>query len=183
VVLDEELHRVAEAALDHASPGEEITAVIPAEPRAGSRVYLCAFGEGEARAWLALDAEGRPLDDRALVRDAVSIAALCELAEETAGGGRLDELRTQLVALRETERPEGIEEAEEAALELERTLGSPPRVATPAYLDRVGEATRRLEAALGEGPGSPFAEAMTAAVATVNELLREVEASYRGELS
>ena len=183
MVLDEELHKVAEAALDYAAPSEEITAVIPTEPRAGSRVYLCAFGEGEGRSWLALDADGRSLDDRALVRDAVSIAALCELAEETAAGGRLDELRARLVELRETERPEGIEEAEEAALELERALGSPPRVATPAYLDRVGEATRRLEAALGEGPGSPFAEAMTAAVATVDELLRDVEASYRGELS
>jgi hypothetical protein len=183
VALDEELHRVAEAALDYVSLSEEITAVIPTEPRAGSRVYLCAFGKDEGRTWLALDPEGRPLNDRVLVRDAVSIAALCELAEETAGGGRLDELRAQLVALRETERPEGIEEAEEAALELERTLGSPPRVATPAYLDRVSEATRRLEAALGEGPGSPFGAAMTAAVTIVDELLRDVEASYRGELS
>ena|SRR3989442_614162 len=181
--LTQELHRVAEAALDYAPPSEDITAVIPTEPHAGSRVYLCAFGEGERRTWLALDAEGRPLADRSLLRDAVSIAALCELAEETAAGGRLDELRARLVELRETERPEGIEEAEEAALELERALGSAPRVATPAYLDRVGEATRRLEAALGEGPGSPFAEAMSAAVATVDELVRDVEASYRGELS
>ena len=32
-----------------------------------------------------LDATGVPVEDRALVRDAVSIAALCEVAEEAAG--------------------------------------------------------------------------------------------------
>jgi hypothetical protein len=32
-----------------------------------------------------LDAEGRPVEDRSLVRDAVSIAALYELAEEATG--------------------------------------------------------------------------------------------------
>ena len=49
-----------------------------------------------------------------------------------------------------TEQPDGIEEAEEAALALERAIGAPPRVASPAYLDAVGAATRRLELALGE---------------------------------
>ena len=42
--------------------------------------------------------------------------------------------------MRET--PEGIEEAEEAALALEQTLGAPPRLASPAYLDALGAATR-----------------------------------------
>ncbi len=182
--LSEELSRIAEAAEAFAFPGEELAALIPAEPGEGARVYLCAFGEGgEAKSWLALDAEGRPVSDRALVRDAVSIAALCELAEETTGGGSLEELRAQLVALRVTEHPDGIEEAEEAALELERTIGAPPRLATPAYLDEVGAATRRLEAALGEGSSSPFAEAMKAAPATVDELLREIEANYKGEFA
>ena len=32
-----------------------------------------------------LDATGVPVEERALVRDAVSIAALCEVAEEAAG--------------------------------------------------------------------------------------------------
>ena len=32
-----------------------------------------------------LDATGVPVSDRALIRDAVSIAALCELAEDAAG--------------------------------------------------------------------------------------------------
>ncbi len=33
-----------------------------------------------------LDADAKPVDDRTLVKDAVSIAALCELAEEAGGG-------------------------------------------------------------------------------------------------
>ena len=65
-----------------------------------------------------LDARGRVVEDRALVRDAVSIVTMCELAEEAAGGGDLDELRSRLVALRLTENPPGIDEAEEAAIEL-----------------------------------------------------------------
>lgn len=177
-----DLERIAAAALDLAAPGEELAGVIPTEPAPGRRVYLCAFA-GPARAWVAFDDDGHSLHDRALVRSAVSIAALCELAEESAGGGHLEELRAQLVSVRMTERPEGIEEAEEAALELERTLGSPPRLATPEYLDLVGTAIRRLEQALGEGPGSPFAEAMKQSTAVVAELEREVVTGYKGELA
>ena len=101
----------------------------------------------------------------------MSIIALSELAEESAGGGELEELRQQLVALRLSENPTGIEEAEEAALALERAIGAPPRLAEPAYLDRVGEATRRLEAALGSSAGSPFAQAMKQGLAAAEEAL------------
>ena len=179
--LDEELKGIAAAARQLAAAGEELAGVIPTEPEAGRRVYLCAF-QGASRTWLALDDGALPVDDRALVRSAVSIAALCELAEESAGGGKLEELRAQLVSLRLTEQPEGIEEAEAAALDLERALGGTPRLATPAYLDSVGTATRRLEQALGEGPGSPFVEAMKQTTAVVEELEREVLAGYKGEL-
>ena len=99
-----------------------------------------------------------------------------------AGGGDLEELREQLVALRLTESPQGIEEAEEAALELERAIGAPPRLAEPAYLDRVGAAARRLEQALGRATGSPFAEAMKQGMAAVDELVRDVETNYRATL-
>ena len=117
------------------------------------------------------------------MREAVSILALCELAEETAAGGDLDELRSQLAALRVPESPPGIEEAEEAALELQRVLGVPPMLATPARLDEIGAATRRLELALG-GPtqGSPFAAAMKAAGDVVEALWDDVYGSYRAEL-
>jgi hypothetical protein len=179
--LSEDLEWIAGVARAFATAEEELRAVIPAEPARGRRVYLCAFNTGqEALAWLALGEEGEPIHDRRLVRDAVAIAALCEAAEETAGGGRLDELRIQLAELRQTEHPEGIEEAEEAAAELAAVLGAVPRVATPLYLDEVGEATRRLEETLGEPARSPFAEAMRQAMSTtVEELKLDVEARYK----
>ena len=180
--LGEDLGQVAAAAQTHAEPGEELTAVIPTEPAAGVRVYLCAFANGESRAWLALDGTCSPVRDRRLLRDAVSIAAMCELAEETAGGGDLDELRAQLAELRETENPEGIEEAEEAAVALRAAIGAGPRIATPAYLDEVGGATRRLELALGELAHSPFADAMKSGAPSVDGLVADVEAGYKLEL-
>jgi hypothetical protein len=153
--------------------------VIPAEPGGGGRVYLCAFVAGAERSWLALDEAGTPISDRRRVREAVSIAALCELAEDTAGGGDVAELRAQLAELRRAEGTPALEEAEEAAAELERTLRPPPRVASAAYLDEIGAATVRLERALGEAGRSPFAEAMKGAAATVEELKLDVEANYR----
>ena len=174
--LEAELERIAEAA------GDGVVAVIPTEPEPGRRIYLCAY-DTEPRTWIALDAAGEPITERARVRAAVSVAALAELAEESAGGGKLEELRQQLVSLRVTEMPEGIEEAEEAALALERTIAATPRVASPAYLDAVGFAARRLEQALGEIGSSPFGETMKAASPLVSELESEVLAGYRAELS
>ena len=179
--LAEDLERIADAARELAAPRETLAGVIPTEPQAGERVYLCAY-EGPSRTWIALDDGARPIRDRVTLRAAVSIAALVELAEESAGGGKLEELRAPLVSLRLTEHPEGIEEAETAALELERVIGAAPRLATPAHLDAIGAATRRLEQALGEGPGSPFVESMKAAAAAVTELELEVEGGYKGEL-
>ena len=181
--LDDDLARVATLAARFAAPGEELAAVLATEPGPSRRVYLCAFANGEAeRTWIALDAEGTAVESRALVREAVSIAALCELAEETAGGGQLEELRAQLVRLRLTESPPGIEEAEEAALALEQVVGASPRLASPEHLEAVGAAARRLELALGDGVGSPFAAAMRTVTPAVDALTSEVEAGYKLEL-
>ncbi len=180
--LREDLDRAAAAAARFASPGEELAGVVPAEPEPGERSYLCAFEAGDERAWLVLDEEGNPVTDRDRIRRAVSIIAICELAEESAGGGELEELRQQLVAVRLSENPPGIEEAEEAALALEQAIGAPPRLAEPAYLDRVGEATRRLEQALGPSAGSPFAEAMKQGMAAAEELVRDVLSGYKLQL-
>ena len=179
VELEAELELIADAA---GGQGDRLAAVIPTEPELGRRIYLCAY-ETEPRSWLALDASGQVIGERALVRAAVSVAALAELAEESAGGGKLEELRQQLVALRVTEAPDGIEDAEEAALALERTIAATPRVASPEYLDAIGFAARRLEQALGEIGSSPFAEAMKNAGLLISELESEVLAGYRGELS
>jgi hypothetical protein len=156
-------------------------AVLAAEPHAGERIYVCAFEEGDGgRTWLAFDGDGEPVAERQRLRDAVSILALCELAEETAAGGDLDELRSQLAALRVTENPAGIEEAEESVLELQRVLGAPPMLATPARLDQIGAATRTLEVALGGvTQGSPFAAAMKGASEVVDALFADVAGSYR----
>ncbi len=69
---------------------------------------------------------------------------MCELAEESAGGGDLGELRARLVELRLTENPEGIEEAEVAAAELQEAIQPPPRVASVAYLDAHRRSPRRV---------------------------------------
>jgi hypothetical protein len=179
VALTQDLRRIAEAAGRFTTPGDEVVGIVPAEPSSGARSYLCAYrNEDGATSWLVLDAEGKPVTDRVRIREAVSIAALVELAEETAGGGDLEELRSQLVALRLTENPAGIEEAEEAAIALEEAIGAAPRVATPERLDEIGAATLRLERALGDS-GSPFTVAMRQATPTVDELTRDVEGAYK----
>ena len=180
--LREDLDRIAASAAALAEEGEQVVGVVPAEAEPDERTYLCAFVGGEARTWLVLDDDAATVASREVVRQTASIIALCELAEEQAGGGELQELREQLVALRMTEHPEGIEEAEEAALELERTIGAPPRLAEPAFLDRVGAAALRLEQALGPSTGSPFAEAMKQGMASVEEFVRDVETNYRATL-
>ncbi len=174
----DDVGRSAAAAAGFAEPGEELAGVLAAETL-GRRVYLCAFRSAEGQSWLALDDDGRPIADLRLVREAVSIAALCEVAEESAGGGDLPELRARLAELRETEAPQGIEEAEAAAASLAELLQAEPRVASGAYLDAIGAACRRLELALGETGVSPFATAMQSAMAAVEGLTEEVERSYK----
>ena len=83
--LDSDLRRIAEAAGRHAADGEEVSGIVPTEPASGIRLYVCAYGAGESKAWLVLDATGVAVRDRVLVHDAVSIAALCEVAEDAAG--------------------------------------------------------------------------------------------------
>jgi hypothetical protein len=183
VELAAELERVAAAAGGAATGPEELVGLVATEPTEGVRVYLCAYADGDAHRWLALDEDIRPVRSRSLVRDAASIAALCELAEESAGGGDLEELRGRLRTLRLTEAPPGIERAEEAALALESAIGAPPRVSSTAYLDRVGAATRDLELALGESGPSPFAAALKAGVGTVEEFVQDVLRGYKGQLT
>jgi hypothetical protein len=175
MALVHELSAAAEAAGAFLEPDEEISAILPAEPSPGLRVYLCAFSRGEELSWLALHADGSPLSDRALVRDAVSIVALCELAEESAGGGDPDRLGALLAE-------NGLVEARAAADELRRTISDPPRIASLAYLDSIGAAASTLERALGEPGPSPFAQAMQAGTAAVDELAGDVERRYRHPL-
>jgi hypothetical protein len=177
MTLSDDLARIAAVASQHG----EVTGVLAAEPAGGRRFYLVALGDGEPRKWLLLDPEGQPVDRRDDVRDSASIVAMCELAADLAGGGELEELRSRLAQVRMVEQPPGIEEAESAALALERVIGAPPRVASPSYLDEVGAATIVLERALGE-VSSPFSEAIRAGTWAIDGFVREVEREYLVDL-
>jgi hypothetical protein len=178
MTVAEDVARIAGVAAGFAAPGEEIAGVLVAETL-GRRVYLCAFESAEGHSWLAFDDDGRPVTDRRLVREAASLAAFCEVAEESAGGGHLPELQARLAELRETDNPEGIEEAQAAAAALAETLQPEPRVASGAYLDAIGSASQRLEEALGDSGASPFAASMQGAIGSVEELADDVEHTYK----
>ena len=173
MALADDLERIAAAAARHG----QVTAVLAAEPANARRFYLVALAAGEERRWAVVDEAGGVVDRREDVRDTASIVAMCELAEDLAGRGDLEQLRAQLAQVRIVEQPPGIEEAEAAALALERVLGSPPRVASPVFLDQVGAATLALERALGE-LRSPFSDAIRGATGAVDEFVREVERDY-----
>jgi hypothetical protein len=173
MALADDLTRIAAAAAAHG----EVTGVLAAEPSPGLRRYLVALGGDGHRRWLVVDDGGGAVDDRSDVRDTASIVAMCELAADLAGGGDLDELRSRLARLRMVEQPPGIDEADAAALALERTLGAPPRLATPGYLDELGAATVELERSLGE-TASPFSAAIRSATGAVDEFVRDVEREY-----
>ncbi len=83
--LDRDLRRIADAAVAYATAGEDVAGIVPTEPGNGLRLYVCAYGNEDSTTWLVLDATGVPVEERSLVLDAVSIAALCEVAEEAAG--------------------------------------------------------------------------------------------------
>jgi hypothetical protein len=178
VALSDDVGRIAAAAAGHAAAGEELTGVLAVDVL-GSRVYLCAFAAPERTLWLALDDNAQAVADARLVREAASLAALCEIAEESAGGGDLPELQARLAEIRATEAPQGIEEAEAAAAALAAVIQPEPRLASGAYLDAIGNAARRLEEALGDSGGSPFAASMQAAVGAVEELAADIEANYK----
>jgi hypothetical protein len=140
VALDDDVRRAAAAAAGLAAAGERVEAVLATEPRPGERAYLVAFGsdgEGE-RSWVAVDDDGVPITSRERVREAVSIAAICEVAEEVVP----EELR-----------------------------GTPPRLASPQYLD-----------SLGVAQAAALPSALQGAAAAVEELAKDVEDHYKLEL-
>jgi len=178
--LAEDLERAAGLAAARAEAGDAVSGVLATEPAPGKRVYLCSLdGADGYRSWLAVREDGAVVESRTELREAVSIAALCEVAVDAAGGGDLDTLVERLDELRRSDAPAGIDEALEAARELRAVLGEPPQLATPARLDEIGAATRRLEQELDPTSGSPFAAAMRSSQDAVAELQREVEAGYR----
>ena len=85
MALSEDVSRIAGAAAQHRTPGQQVAAVLTVETAAGERVYLAAFeGSDGQQQWLAFDHDGVPVTNRELVREAASIAALVEVAEDAA---------------------------------------------------------------------------------------------------
>jgi hypothetical protein len=93
MTLSVDLARIASAASAHAAPEEEVAAIVVTEDGARERTYVVAFVGGPNRTWLALDGEGEPVVSRERVRQAVSIGALCEIADEAAGSSGDGDLR------------------------------------------------------------------------------------------
>ena len=59
--------------------------MLTVETASGERVYLAAFEDGDAqREWLAFGHDGMPVTSRERMREAASIAALVEVAEDAA---------------------------------------------------------------------------------------------------
>jgi hypothetical protein len=132
MALSDDLERIAGAATSHAAAGETVAAILTTESPNGERTYVCAFSDGARRRWLAFDDTGAPVVARNRVREAVSVAALHEVAAEVG----------------------------EAAQHV-------PSVATLASLDDLGT----------QDPG--VATAIRDAMASVEELAKEVEKNYK----
>jgi len=85
MALSEDVSRIAAVAATHAAPAQRVVAVLPVESAAGERVYLSAFADADGnQEWLAFTDDGTPVSSRDRVREAASIAALVEVAEEAA---------------------------------------------------------------------------------------------------
>ncbi len=92
MTLEQELEATLAAAGRLARDGERAVAVMATEPQSGARVYVVAFAAGDDLATWRSTTAGAPVTDRRLVKDAVSLAALAERAEEVSGATAADEL-------------------------------------------------------------------------------------------
>jgi len=153
MTLEEELETAVAAAGRHARPGEQAVAVMAAEP-AGTRVFVVALAAGDELGYVAVDGAGAAVADRRLVKDAVSLSALAERAEEVSGATAADDLVEQFREAAGSLRGAGNGEAAaaaEAVAEAGARLGAAaagPRAATPVYLDRIAALAGELAAAI-----------------------------------
>src|SRR4051794_21230197 len=153
LVSDEaDVLRAAAAASAQARPGERVVAVLAAAPFLGPPLYLCglrAEGDEAPLAWLAVDEHGAVVDDERRVREAASLVALCETAEEAAGALGADELQAAAHAALALSGPadarlrEALEAVARAAAGLAGRTGG-VRVARADYLDAVTASAREL---------------------------------------
>ena len=177
VALADDLERIAAAAAAHADGDDgALRGILAAEPAAGVRIYVCAFESADGtRSWLALDDDGAPVVDRTRACGTPSRSRhSARSPRRPRSAGDLDELRAQLVALRITEEPDGIDEAEAAARGLQHVLGAPPHLASPARLDEIGRPPAGSSWRSTPPRPSPFAAAMRSAVDVAEALWADV---------
>ena len=99
MALSDDVRRIAAAAGAYAAPDEAVAAVLPVELATGDRVYLVAFArDSGASSWIALEDDESPVRGRSRVREATSIAALVEVAEDEGEDARADEPRIASLA-------------------------------------------------------------------------------------
>jgi hypothetical protein len=152
--LAEELEAAHAAASELTGPGERVAAVMASEPGAGVRVYLVAYESAEGISYVALDAALRPLSDPRVVREAVTVLALAERAEEASAATVADELVDALEQARAELDAAGLDEASTSAREAGDAAAavgeaaSGPRVASPVYLDEMAAAAAALDTPL-----------------------------------
>jgi len=216
MTLEAELERARDAAARLGPPDRCPDAVLPAEPHAGARVYLAAFS-GEEISYLAVDGDGNAVTDRSLVRDTVAMLALAERADEVSGAVAAEELEAAFAAAAAELGAAGLTGERDAAEAVRSAVAAlsaeaaGPRIATPAYLDRIAAGAAELSGALDvfaahaerlppehAGPaaaawralaavartGDPanMATALTAAGGAVDALVGDVLAGYAAEL-
>jgi hypothetical protein len=214
--LEAELERALAAAERLGPPDRRADAILPAEPHSGTRVYLAAFGGEEIR-YLAVDGEGNPVTDRTLVRDTVAMLALAERADEVSGAVAAEDLEAAFATAAAELNRAGLARARDAAEAVRKAIAAlaaeaaGPRVATPAYLDRIAARAAELSAALDvfaahaerlppdqaepaaaawramaavarTGDPANMATALTAAGGAVDALVGDVLAGYSAEL-
>jgi hypothetical protein len=152
-VTDEaDLLRAAAAASARAEPGESVVAVLAAAPFLGPVLYLCALRAGPEDAplsWVAFDDAGVTVTDERLIREAASLSALCETAEEASGALLADEVARTAhagILLAGDDHPSvkdalrGVEHAARGLVGLSEGV----RVASAPYLDQLADAARTL---------------------------------------
>ena len=85
MAVSDDVKRIGAVAATHASAGQHVTAVLAVDTALGERLYLAAFADAAGEhEWLALTDDGAPVTSRERVREAASIAALVEIAEDAA---------------------------------------------------------------------------------------------------
>ena len=114
---EDDLVDAAHAAEEFLFDGEEVVGVLAADPFDRGVVFLCALGDPDDEpvgdeppelGWVAIDASGQGITDASLVREAASLVALCETAEEAAlvpESGKLSAAADRAIGLAGPNRP------------------------------------------------------------------------------